>query len=239
MPPIIGILGAHGVNNAGPAPISAAYVNDAYCISVLRAGGVPVLLPVPEQPHGMDAALALCQGLLLPGGADVDPRLYGEDPLPALGPTDLAMDRFWLRALEYAAARHLPALGICRGLQLANVALGGSLYQDVGLLGPARLLHQQRQSRQALVHRVQLQPGSRLEQLLGPQPLYTNTLHHQCVKQPGQGLAVTARTADGVVEGMESADGRLLLVQWHPEELWQAEPRMRALFTDLVRRAEG
>ena len=94
--PIIGILGAHMTNNGGPAPVPADYVNHAYCAGVENAGGIPILLPVLKDPADMDPVLAMCDGLLIPGGVDVDPRFYSEDPSPLLGSLDSAMDRFWI-----------------------------------------------------------------------------------------------------------------------------------------------
>ena len=103
--PIIGILGAHMSNNGGPAPVPADYVNHAYCAGVENAGGIPILLPVLKDPADMDPVLAMCDGLLIPGGVDVDPRFYSEDPSPLLGSLDSAMDRFWIHAANYALDR--------------------------------------------------------------------------------------------------------------------------------------
>lgn len=235
--PIIGILGARMTNTGGPVPVMADYANHSYCAAIERAGGLPFLLPVPETPSDSDPLLALCDGILLPGGLDVDPRYYKEDPLPVLGIIDAPMDAFWIHAVEYAIQKSIPLFGICRGLQLANVALGGSLYQDITLKTPHPMLHTQRQNRDYLMHHVSIQPDSRLAALLGTTSIYTNTMHHQCVKVPGKNLFVTAQTNDGIPEAMESPDGAILLVQWHPEELLISEPRMLALFKDLVERA--
>lgn len=120
--PVIGILGAHMSNNGGPAPVPADYVNHAYCSGVENAGGIPILLPVLKDPTDMDPVLAMCDGLLIPGGVDVDPRFYGEDPSPLLGSLDSAMDRFWIYAANYALEHNMPVLGICRGAALVNVA---------------------------------------------------------------------------------------------------------------------
>ncbi|MDO4266098.1 MAG: gamma-glutamyl-gamma-aminobutyrate hydrolase family protein [Eubacteriales bacterium] len=238
--PIIGIPGAHMLNTAGALPVQTDYVNRSYCRCIERAGGIPLLIPEPdtEETEGLRKALSLCQGLLFPGGIDVDPALYHEDPVPMLGTVDIHMDRFWINAVQIAAELSLPLLGICRGLQLVNVALGGSLYQDLSLKTGEHLLHSQRQNRDYLIHKVTITEGSRLSELLGTDQIYTNSMHHQCVKQPGEGLFITAGTSDGIPEAMESADGRIMLVQWHPEELWDSEPRMRRLFEDLIERAK-
>ena len=237
--PIIGILGMRTVDASGHVPVMRDFTNSAYCIAVQRGGGIPLVIPAATTEDDLDRLLACCQGLLLPGGFDVDPALYGEDPTPALGTIDIQTDRLWIAALRCACELRLPVLGICRGLQLANVALGGSLYQDLAQLDPAHLLHTQTQNRDYLMHRVDIDAGSRVAQILGTTSIYTNTMHHQCAKDPGEGLTVTARTADGVPEAMESADGRIILVQWHPEELLDSEPRMLGLFADLVQRAQA
>lgn len=235
--PIIAVLGARVTLTDRPIPVSVDYTNHAYCAAVEQAGGIPLLLPIPEDPAGMDPVLALCHGLLLPGGYDVDPRFYNEEPTPFLGTLDAVMDRFWIHAAEYALDHSLPVLGICRGMQLANVAFKGSLYQDLTLKNPGHFLHAQKQNRDYLMHRVTIEPDSRLSQILGTSSVYTNTMHHQCVKEPGRGLRITAYTADGIPEALETADGQFILVQWHPEELLSSEPRMRELFTDLVNRS--
>ena len=125
----------HMSNNGGPAPVPADYVNHAYCAGVENAGGIPILLPVLKDPADMDPVLAMCDGLLIPGGVDVDPRFYSEDPSPLLGSLDSAMDRFWIHAANYALEHKMPVLGICRGLQLVNVAFGGSLRSEERRVG--------------------------------------------------------------------------------------------------------
>lgn len=235
--PIIGILGAQCALQTAAGPVKTAYVNDAYCQAVLQAGGVPVLLPVTASSDDNACLFALCDGLLFPGGEDVDPRFYHEVPHRLLGSVNQVADAFWFSAFEYAGVHHLPVLGICRGMQLINVAMGGSLYQDLSERAQVSHLHLQNQNRDYLMHKVQLVEGSRLEQILGGQELYTNTMHHQCVHRLGEGLISCASTMDGVVEALESADGSVMLVQWHPEELLQSEPRMRNLFADLIKRA--
>jgi putative glutamine amidotransferase len=234
--PIIAIPGAQ-TDVGSSVSVMADYTNHAYCAGVEKAGGIPILLPIPQHLEDLDPVLETCQGILLPGGIDVDPRFYNEDPLPVLGTINAEMDRFWIHVTMYAVQKKLPLLGICRGLQLANVALGGSLYQDLSMKNPSHMLHSQKQNRDYLMHLVTIEEGSRLAELLKTTSLYTNTMHHQCVKEPGRGLRITARTNDGIPEAMESEDGNILLVQWHPEELLTTEPRMLALFGSLVERA--
>ena len=238
--PIIGILSSRSdIPLPGGQILQIEYASVAYCRSVVRGGGVPVLLPVTPEPDLAEQMFAQCDGILFPGGIDVDPRFYGEAPDPMIGTVDSTMDRFWLQALEFAMANKVPLLGICRGMQLVNVGLGGSLYQDLARRGVPSYLHAQKQSRDYLMHEVKLQPGSRLAGVLGEEPVYTNTMHHQCVKALGRGLKLVAQTDDGVPEALESEDGQIMLVQWHPENLLEAEPRMFRLFEDLADRCGG
>ena len=238
--PIIGILSSRSdIPLPGGQNLSIEYASVAYCRAVVRGGGTPLLLPVTPEPELAEQMFAQCDGILFPGGVDVDPRFYGEAPDPMLGTVDSTMDRFWLQALDFALDHKLPLLGICRGMQLVNVGLGGSLYQDLVRRGVPSYLHSQKQSRDYLMHQVKLTPGSRLSAVLGEESVYTNTMHHQCVKEPGKGLKRVAQTDDGVPEALESEDGQIMLVQWHPEALLETEPRMCRLFEDLIERCRG
>ena len=190
--PIIGLLGIRILDTSGPVPVVRDFINATYCESVARAGGHSRACAATTRPEDVADALAVCQGLVLPGGLDVDPRLYGEDPLPVLGTVDVQVDELWAAALRCAMERGLPVLGICRGMQLANVALGGSLYQDVTLMRPDCQLHTQRQARDYPLHRVEVEKDSRLARILGTTSVFTNTMHHQCVREPGEGLRVVA-----------------------------------------------
>ena len=238
--PIIGILSSRAdIPIPNGQSITVEYINKVYCEAIMRAGGIPILLPVTSDPDAAEQMFSLCSGMLFPGGVDVDPKFYGEAPDPLIGTIDCVMDRFWLQALEFVRAHKIPVLGICRGLQLVNVGMGGSLYQDLSRRGGPSYLHNQKQNRDYLMHEVTIEPGSRLGQVLGEEPVYTNTIHHQCVKAAGKGLKLVAQTGDGVPEALESEDGQIMLVQWHPEALLDAEPRMRRLFEDLIERSRS
>lgn len=236
--PIIGILGSVRLD-PDPSFVSADrnYTNTTCVRAIDRNGGVPILIPVPEDLKLSDPALALCDGLLIPGGWDVDPRHYGEPPHATLGPVIPELDAFWFHATAYAMDHRVPMLGICRGMQLLNVACGGSLYQDISERDGKNLLHVQQLRRDTPTHRVLIEPASRLRRILDTESVYTNTLHHQSVKALGKGLAITARTEDGVVEAFESPDGLIMAVQWHPEDHLTTAPVMNRLFMDLCDRA--
>ena len=236
--PLIAVMGAHKLSvlyNENPVP--AAALNETYANAVTRAGGIPVILPPFADDADLFRVMELCGGLLLPGGEDVDPRYFGEDPSPKLGRITGYYDRAWIAALEYAAEQGMPVLGICRGHQLANAVFGGTLYQDLSEYPGKTLLHGQHHDRTSTVHKVSIVPESHLARILGCTEVYTNTMHHQCVKEPGAGLYVSARTGYGVIEGLEIMDGSMIFVQWHPEELQDTVPCMQGLFTDLVKKA--
>ncbi|MET8766767.1 gamma-glutamyl-gamma-aminobutyrate hydrolase family protein [Streptomyces sp. NPDC004658] len=216
----------------------AAEVNARALIeAVWRAGGEPVTLH-PHAPGGtadpaqVAARLARFDGLLLPGGGDIAPHRYGVvDAHEAVYDVDDEQDAFDLELARQALAHRTPLLAVCRGLQVVNTALGGTLHQDMG--GPGR-------EHRHVRHPVSLAPGSALAEVTGVDKAEASCYHHQHVDRLGEGLTVTARAADGTVEAVELADGGpLLAVQWHPEDTAHEDPVQQALFDALVRAARG
>ncbi len=199
-----------------------------YPRSVALAGGLPVEL---ARDADVDELVERLDGLVMSGGADVDPALYGAEPDVNLGALERERDEWELRLLETARRRGLPVLAICRGFQLLNVALGGTLNQHVELSDGAGHPQWDVDGRQP-THQVSVLPGTRTAGLLAPL-LAVNSLHHQTVSTVGEGLIVSAVATDGVVEGVESPDGLILGVQWHPEMLGQPD----ATFSWLVHEA--
>jgi putative glutamine amidotransferase len=192
----------------------AVMVPAAYSRSVVAAGGLPVVIPPAEGTAGL---LDLLQGLVLSGGSDLDAGLYGEQQHPETLGVIAHRDRSELELLAGALDRDLPVLGICRGMQLLNVQRGGSLHQHLPEIVEGSL-HKAAPGTFAL-HRVAMEPGSRLEALLGPAVEVLHSCHHQAPDRIGEGLAVTARAPDGVVEGVELLGARFCIgVLWHPEE---------------------
>jgi putative glutamine amidotransferase len=206
--------------------------NVSYTEAVRAAGLRPYILPVLG-PADADAMLDGMAGLILTGGEDVDPSHYGSEPHPALGEVHVERDAFELALVRAARARRLPTLAICRGVQVANVALGGSLVQDLPSEWPTALAHAGRWGRSDRVHDLRVAAGSRLAEALGATGASTNSLHHQAIARVAEGLVAVAHAPDGVVEGVEWADDEWWMtgVQWHPEELTAtAEGWDRALF---------
>jgi putative glutamine amidotransferase len=216
-------------------------VNAAYTVSLRGAGMLPVVLPVLD-PADADAALEGVAGLVLTGGEDVNPARYGVAPHPELGDTHDGRDAFETALVQAARARALPTLAICRGIQILNVALGGTLVQDIPSEWPDAIVHDGDWARTARVHEVDVVAGSRLARAIGTERPVVNSMHHQAVRDVAPVLATVARAPDGIVEGVEwpTDDWWMVGVQWHPEELTtSAEPWDRALFaafTEVVSR---
>jgi putative glutamine amidotransferase len=230
-------IGVTGVTRA-VSGADRSGVNSAYVRAVLRAGGIPLILaPLIGVGHN-GPILDAIDGLVLTGGEDVDPAFYGHQPHPALGTVDQVRDAFELALFHDAWARRLPVLAICRGIQLVNVALGGSLWQDIAAERPGALPHQQPAGRDARTHDVIITTGSRLAGALGTTRCEVNSFHHQSIRDLAPGLVITGRAPDGEIEGVESApaDPWLLAVQWHPEEFHHhAEAPDHGLFDALIR----
>lgn len=215
--PRIGITGVTRTREGG----DITGVNANYVRAVIAAGGLPVII-TPE----LDQACAVelfgeCDALLLTGGEDVDPVRYGAVPIAELGTTSPVRDANELALLAEARARDLPILGICRGIQVINIACGGTLFQNLPTQRETETNHDTSGGREQLSHEVILEPQSRLARIHGVTSLHANSYHHQAIDQLGSGLVATAHAPDGLIEGVESADHDewLVGVQWHPEEL--------------------
>ncbi|MBE3556205.1 MAG: gamma-glutamyl-gamma-aminobutyrate hydrolase family protein [Firmicutes bacterium] len=209
------------------------WLKRAYQEPIVRAGGLPLLIGyLPD---------ALCQqavtqsdAVLLTGGEDVDPLRYGAYPQRGLGSVDPKRDATELAVVRAALAQGKPLLAICRGIQVLNVALGGTLYQDLPRERPGTLLHSQTAPRWAASHPVSIAPESLLARLIGADPYPVNSFHHQSCRSLGEGLVVTATAPDGVVEAIELPGRPVLGVQWHPEDMAADDPRAQALFDGWV-----
>jgi len=198
------------------------WLNAAYVRAIEGAGLVPIVVPPLTHPDQAAAILERADGLVLTGGEDIDPAHYGAELHPAGGPPHAARDATELALSREARDRRLPTLAICRGIQLINVALGGTLIQDLPSERPGGLEHAPGAHRSSRSHDLIVERGSRLAEALGATELEVNSSHHQAVDAVGHPLVVTARSSDGVIEGLETpreADWWMIAVQWHPEEL--------------------
>ncbi len=193
-----------------------------YARSLEGAGLTPLVVPPLTDPTRVGDILDACGGVLLTGGEDVDPKLYGASPHAKLGEINPARDATELALLDAARERGMPVLAICRGIQLINVAYGGTLYQDLPSEHPSGVKHDQPEEAAASrSHAVKIMAGTRLAAAVGATDMTVNSYHHQAAHRVGDGLRVTAVAPDGVIEGLEVEDPNwwVLSVQWHPEDL--------------------
>jgi len=204
-------------------------LNAAYVRALEGAGLVPLAVPPMLAADRAGAALAAVRGLVLTGGEDVAPARYGAAPHPRLGDVDPVRDAAELALIAAARARGLPILAICRGIQILNVALGGTLYQDLDSERPGPVPHNDETGR----HPVHVEAGSLLERTLGTRSASVNSRHHQAIRDLAPGLKAVAWADDGLIEGAEPSDAKepwMVAVQWHPEDLTE-----RALFDGFAR----
>lgn len=235
-PPVIGVTCLRDIpvlDKHGPR----YGIGQRYIQALEAAGAAPILIPILEEEAPLRAIYRKLEGLLLPGGIDVAPHYYGQEPHPNLGQVDEELDRVELSLTRWALADDLPIFAICRGIQVLNVAAGGSLYQDIGSQLPHALDHRTRpnQPRDYRAHTIEIVPNTRLAAILGNDPMPVNTHHHQAVQQVAPGFVVSAFAPDGIIEGIESPSHRFALgVQFHPEEMYHNDARAFALFLAFV-----
>jgi putative glutamine amidotransferase len=210
----------------------------AYVTALESAGLVPLIVPPLSNDRAAAAVLDSVSGLVLTGGEDVDPARYGEQRHEKVRSVNPARDATEAALVEEARARGLPVLAICRGIQILNVALGGTLVQDISSQCGTDIGHDEDGPRDSRSHEISVEPGSLIAGALGAEHLSVNSFHHQSVKRVADGMRVTARSPDGVIEGIESTDKRwwVMAVQWHPEEMTESpEPWDRGLFKAFAR----
>lgn len=224
-----------GITCSGDMDGNRLYLNRQYVGAVAEAGGLPLLLP---ELGGLEADfLKGLDGILLSGGGDVDPFFFGEEPLPATGEISPRRDAFEIELARLALGAGLPVLGICRGIQVLNIAAGGTICQDISHVTESPLKHSQQAPRWHPTHRLDLSPGSLLAGILGGAPVRVNSFHHQAVARVAGGFTVAARTSDGVIEGLEAEKGYAVGVQFHPEDMWERDRRFLNIFKSLVEAA--
>lgn len=220
-------------------------MSQRYIQTLVQAGAIPWMIPLVDEStlRGVFDAL---DGVFLPGGADIDPVSYGRDPHPLCDRTDPERDRVELLLARWAMAESKPVLGVCRGMQLINVAAGGTLYQDLAEQLPGSIKHDyfpykgKEFRRDFLAHTVRVHPDSRLARLFGDGELPVNSMHHQGVKELGAGLRETAVSPDGLIEAIETdGDAYVFAVQWHPEALTDHDVHAREMFRDFIDAARG
>ena len=238
--PIIGITTQ--TLEAVPGELPRCWVmSQRYVLALAEAGGVPQLVPLLcDDPETLRLIYDGVDGILLPGGVDIDPSVYGAARSPLCGRTDPDRDHTELMLTRWAMEERKPVLGICRGVQLINVAAGGTLYQDIATERTGAIKHDyfpdgEQNPRNQLVHDVELTAGSRLEDILAVSGTRVNSMHHQGIEKLGDGLVATAVAPDGLIEGIEGSNGAYLIgVQWHPEALTDNDAESRRLFAEFI-----
>ncbi len=234
MRPVIGISAYPRVAPTSIGPTLLHTASRFYVESVERAGGLPVVLPVID-PEAVPGLVRAVDALLLTGGGDVQPARYGAKPIDETRGVDPARDDFEIRLLEVAMECDLPLLATCRGMQLLNVALGGSLIQHVP--DATGQNHDRVDVWREPVHRVKVEPDSHLAEALGRTEVEVNSIHHQAVDEPAPGTRAVAWADDGTVEAIElEGSPHVVSVQWHPE-LLEDRPEHQGLFRQLVEQA--
>lgn len=227
MTPKIGLI----ANIANDLRVDA---HGAYGRAVEMSGGVPLLLPYVEDEKIIDAFVELCDGFLFTGGVDVDPSYYGEEKKDTCGKTESNRDKLEMAVLGRALELGKPILGICRGLQIINVAMGGALYQDLSTEFEGELSHRQTEGESEPSHPILVEEGSPLYSVVGKKEMVGNSFHHQAIKSLADGLLVSARASDGIIEAVYAPDKKYLRAyQWHPERLYRFEDN-KALFDDFI-----
>ncbi len=233
--PVIGIAGTLDAAPASSAfkDIQRDFTNEAYTTSLVEAGATPILLP--SLLSEVEALLSLCDGILLPGGYDIEPELYAQERSPLCQKTVRTSDLFQLELLRLAFRKGIPIVGICKGYQLINVRFGGTLYQDISLCGEKGTVHAKKQRGTPFSHMVSLQKESKLHSIFGSSSLEVNSFHHQGIDLLGKGLVATALCDDGFIEAIEQKGCSWCVgVQWHPEAMMMASKDMLPLFTAFV-----
>jgi microsomal dipeptidase-like Zn-dependent dipeptidase/gamma-glutamyl-gamma-aminobutyrate hydrolase PuuD len=216
-------------------------ISEAYVDAVVKAGGSPVLIPLTNEIAVLDEILSRIDGLILSGGGDIYSPLYNEALHPAVESYDLERDNYDIQLIKRAAEKQIPVLGICRGHQVINVAFGGNLIQDIpSQLPDSGINHNETEIGVIAMHSVRIQPGSGLHQIIKEENIWVNSLHHQAIKTVAPGFEAVAWSEDGLVEAIESVDGKSVSgVQWHPERMVATDnTTMLSLFRKLINDAE-
>lgn len=216
-----------------------------YIRSLIECGALPVMLPTSLDLQSLRAMYDRSDGVLFAGGSDIDPLYFGEEKHPETYGIDADRDRAEVALTQWAMQDDKPAFSICRGIQVVNVALGGTLIQDIPTQWQSAITLEHRghkigAARDQVLHEVCVWPGCKLASIIGAGNVATNSFHHQAVGRVADGLVVTSRASDGIIESVEAPDKRWFIgVQWHPEEMTAGRPDMMALFQNFVDASSG
>lgn len=233
MKPIIGVFGA--IDGEGKHSLALSYIN-----AISSSGGIPIILTSVTHSEDISRMIDMCDGFCFTGGVDIHPRYYGEEVSEACGEIHDPRDAFEMAVFGCVFGSGKPIIGICRGEQLINVALGGSLYQDLPTERPSEIQHRQTAPRSEATHEVDIILKTPLDELLSSKSISVNTIHHQAIKSLGDGLRPMALAPDGVIEAVyHEAHPYLRAYQWHPEALYKTESASRKIFDDFIAAAQN
>lgn len=212
-----------------------AFVGQDYAAAIAKAGGTPIVLPIVESVELIAKQVDLIDGLLLSGGYDIHPHFFGEEPHALLEMSYPDRDLYEISLVQSAYRIKKPIFGICRGLQLINVAFGGTLHQDLASSSKETLQHHQKARADYPTHTIDIAEGTWLRKIANQPSIRTNSLHHQSISAMAPGFTISAKTRDGVIEGIEKMDPSFVLgVQWHPELMYERDPLMFELFRTFI-----
>lgn len=233
MRPIIGLTTF--IESKGTSKYNCLNCN--YINAIVEAGGTPVMIPLVGEEESLLKYMNIIDGILFTGGVDVSPLYYGENPIKDIGAIEQDRDAYEMFLFKEAYDVNMPIMGICRGIQLINVALGGSLYQDINSQIESSLGHNPKESPMNQVHHmIRIEKNSKLYDIFENETIAVNSFHHQSIKDLGKGLKVTAHSYDGIIEAVESMERDFVLgVQWHPEALVPKHETSKKLFNEFVK----
>lgn len=235
MKPLIGVAMTMSQVNKGYFEVNSTYLN-----RVVEAEGIPLVIPANIGLMDCKQVIQKIDGLLLPGGIDIDPALYGEEAVPKVTYIERDFDLVEIELTRLAREYKKPVFGICRGIQIINVAFGGTLYQDIPSQYKNEICHMQNwDNTDYPIHKVILSENSHISKILGKTVIETNSHHHQSVKRVAEGFNITGRACDGVIEAIESEDGLVIGVQWHPEKLASRFGEPEKLFKAFIEKCKG
>ena len=239
MRPVIGITCSLTASSIGDSiyALERNIIARDYAQAIEYAGGTPFLIPHVGDIECINQYLGVLDGVILSGGGDIDPLLFGQEPHQNIGSVDRVRDEMELQLTQKALSQDLPILAICRGIQMLNVAAGGTIYQDIAAEMPQpTLCHSQSGAGWYASHTIDLLAESRLLQIFGSPSVRVNSFHHQAVRDLGEGFIVTAKAKDNVIEAIESTTHRFAVgVQCHPEMMWERQPEALSLFTAFLK----
>ena len=231
MKPIIGILANTKTTSTANEEI---HLNCSYINAIEKGGGIPIIIPISTDEDNIKSTIEKVDGLLIPGGVDVNPLYYNEEPQILLGEINGRLDEFNLIATKIALELNKPILGICRGAQVLNICLGGTIYQDISYTNKNFVKHSQNAKGNIKTHSVEIVNSELLESILGKE-IDVNSFHHQIVKDLVKNLKASAYSKDGIIEAIEKEDAKFVVgIQWHPELLVDNCDKMLNLFKTFV-----